>query len=317
MELQQINNRPIVSGESGTHFIEANTVEMSLEEVKNHHIIPVFTKDNEPLISQFQLIEVVQNALQIPFDGEDISEPTLRVSHPIKGRVPNARNKPAKDLLESEKTIYYERAIFKIDIPSIYKIIDGQKLCLSVGGIKAYNQDSMSKDSKSGQHFTLFIGYKNTVCSNLCLWSDGSILKTTVTSVNDLQWKIERLFLEFQVDQALEKLKAWESIEISENQFVQFLGRSRLYPNLSKNHQASIFPLEITDSQMMSVAREYEKEYYSLHEKISLWQFYNLLTLAVKSSYIDSYLSRCVNSTDLTTHLMNHLNGKEESWFLI
>ena len=39
------NNKP---------FITANTVE-SLQEIKKHHIIPVFTKDNEPLVSHFRV----------------------------------------------------------------------------------------------------------------------------------------------------------------------------------------------------------------------------------------------------------------------
>jgi len=31
-------------------FIEANTIEVSLDELRNHHIIPVYVKDNEPVI---------------------------------------------------------------------------------------------------------------------------------------------------------------------------------------------------------------------------------------------------------------------------
>ena len=49
---------------------------------------------------------------------------------------------------------------------------------------------------------------------------------------------------------------------------------------------------------------------------LSFWQFYNLCTAAVKSSYVDSYLDRCVNSHALTAHIEDHLNGKEESWLL-
>jgi hypothetical protein len=32
-------------------FIQANTQEVSLDEIKDNHLIPVFIKDNEPLIN--------------------------------------------------------------------------------------------------------------------------------------------------------------------------------------------------------------------------------------------------------------------------
>jgi hypothetical protein len=38
-------------------FIEANTIELPFDEVKSSHIIPVFIKDNEPLISHIDFIE--------------------------------------------------------------------------------------------------------------------------------------------------------------------------------------------------------------------------------------------------------------------
>ena len=38
-------------------FIQANTVELSLHEIESNHIIPVFNRDNTPLISQSQFIE--------------------------------------------------------------------------------------------------------------------------------------------------------------------------------------------------------------------------------------------------------------------
>lgn len=37
-----------------------------------------------------------------------ILRPSIRLSHPIVGRIPEAKDKPAIDLAEYEKTIYYE-----------------------------------------------------------------------------------------------------------------------------------------------------------------------------------------------------------------
>jgi hypothetical protein len=48
-------------------FIEANTVPSSFSEVRRDHIIPVFVKDNEPLISQADFIQVTAEAVREVF----------------------------------------------------------------------------------------------------------------------------------------------------------------------------------------------------------------------------------------------------------
>jgi hypothetical protein len=68
--------------------------------------------------------------------SERIMQPIVRVSHPLKGRVAEARNKPANELLEHEKTLYYERMAFVIEIPSIQSEVGGNALSLTVGGVE-------------------------------------------------------------------------------------------------------------------------------------------------------------------------------------
>lgn len=63
--------------------------------------------------------------------------PQIRVSHIIKGRIPEATHKPANQLLDSDKTTYYEHMKFCIEIPTIYETIEGNKLTLTVGGVHA------------------------------------------------------------------------------------------------------------------------------------------------------------------------------------
>ena len=59
----------------------------------------------------------------------------------------------------------------------------------------------------------------------------------------------------------------------------------------------------ITDSQINTVAKAYinDKNFGSLGNDISMWKLYNLLTGANKSSYIDSFLDRAVNATEIAT----------------
>ena len=49
--------------------------------------------------------QAVQDATNTFFSGEQIESPDIRVSHVIKGRIPEAIHKPANQLLESDKTI--------------------------------------------------------------------------------------------------------------------------------------------------------------------------------------------------------------------
>jgi hypothetical protein len=47
---------------------------------------------------------------------------------------------PAKELLEHEKTIYYERITFILEMPHIHTYINNQKLNLTVGAVRSYSE---------------------------------------------------------------------------------------------------------------------------------------------------------------------------------
>ena len=74
--------------------------------------------------------------------------------------------------MDSDKTIYYERAAFSIDIPTVFETVMGNKLNLSIVGVRAYNQMNLYS-KKSPELFRLAIGFKNQVCCNMCIFSDG------------------------------------------------------------------------------------------------------------------------------------------------
>ena len=71
-------------------FIEANTKAVELPHLKNECIVPVFSKDNELTISHPAFIETVAEAVSTFYNGETIESPEIRVSHIIKGRIPEA-----------------------------------------------------------------------------------------------------------------------------------------------------------------------------------------------------------------------------------
>ncbi|MEG2309141.1 DUF3871 family protein [Chryseobacterium sp.] len=84
-------------------FIEANTIQVEFNHLKNDCIIPVFSKDNEKTIAHQEFIDIVMNTALKMFPHHSIKNPEIRVSHQIKGRTPDAIYKNAKDLLDHEK----------------------------------------------------------------------------------------------------------------------------------------------------------------------------------------------------------------------
>ena len=142
---------------SAKPFIVANTTEVPLLHLQHDCIIPVFSKDNEKTIAHQEFIEEILEAVTRVFPQHIIAEPEIRVSHQIKGRTPTAIHKSAKDLLEEDKTIYYERMAFIVKIPGIKDVINGNELVLTVGGVRAYNQENLYS-TKTMEKFRFFIG---------------------------------------------------------------------------------------------------------------------------------------------------------------
>jgi hypothetical protein len=309
-EAERTNNRK--------SFIEANTIEMSFEEMKNEHIIPVFVKDNETLISHTEFIETAKRIAVDLFPGETILKPDIRLSHPIKGRVPEAKDKSANELLPWEKTIYYERMAFIIEIPSIQSEIDGNLLSLTLGGVKSFAEDNLYSRSQSDQHFKFFIGFKNTVCTNLCVWTDGYLDDAKVKNIGMLKAGMSSLVSSYNENFHLQNLKNFTEYSITEQQFSQIIGKCRMYQHLPQSVKNTITPILFGDQQMGAVVKDYYKDRSfckDQHGRINLWKLYNLFTGVNKNSYIDSFLERSVNAYSLVEEIRCALDGKN-SWYL-
>ena len=276
-------------------------------------------KDNEVLISHSDFIEAT-NAITVDlFNGEHILKPQIRISHPIKGRTPDAKDKPANVLQEWEKTVYYERMMFAIEIPSINTIIDGNLLSLTIGGVKAYNTDNLYSRSLSEQHFKVFIGFKNTVCCNMCIWTDGYRADIKVKDLGQLKGAIRFLLESYNRNYHLFNLSKLAEFSITEQQFAQLIGRARMYQHLPVEIRNNIPPILFGDNQMSSVVKDFYKDESFCRDKngnINLWRLYNLFTGANKSSYIDSFLDRSVNAYQLVEQICFGLENKTNCWYL-
>jgi hypothetical protein len=300
------------------NFIEANTTEVSLNHLKNECTIPVFAKDNETTISHFEFIESTKEVVQDILDYKGVLKPEIRVSHMMKSRIPSAIGKPAKELLEHEKTTYYERLAFVIEIPEISEIINGNKLSLAIGGIRSYNQENLFS-KKSMEKFKVFIGFQNTVCTNLCISTDGLKDDLRVSSIGELKAKIYELINNYQKKEHLENMQRMFRYSLTEVQFAHLIGKMKLFPYLSKEEKQKLFPLAINDTQLNIVVRDYHTDaHFSKSEDntINFWNVYNLLTEANKSTYIDSNLERNVNAYGFINNLLNSIENQSPNYFL-
>lgn len=300
-------------------FIQANTEAMSMYEVENRHLIPVYVKDNEPVISHQDFINSTLEVVNQVYKNEQILHPAIRVSHPIKGRTPDAKDKPAKDLLEHEKTIYYERMAFVIEIPTIRDSVNGNTLNLTIGGVKSYNLDNLYSRKGGDEHFKVFIGFQNKVCCNLCVWSDGFVGNLKANNVNQLMQQIYKLIADYRAEQQLSALQNLMNYSLTEHQFATLIGKSKLYNYLPVKEKKELPLLSFGDTQISMVARDYyqDKSFCRNDDgSISLWNTYNLFTGANKQSYIDTFLDRGVNAFDFTNNVVQALESKQSSWFL-
>ena len=300
------------------HFIEANTLEVDLNHLANDCITPVFAKDNELTINHAQFIETIQEAVQDFFKGETVDNADVRVSHIIKGRTPDALHKKANELLETDKTIYYERCAFSIDVPTIYQDVNGNRLNLSIVGVRAYNQMNLYS-KKVPELFRLAIGFKNQVCCNMCIFSDGYKDDLRVSSTTDLYRAALELFHNYNIAKQIHLMQQLGNTSMTEHQFCQILGKMRLYQCLPTGVQKHLPRMLLTDTQINSVAKAYinDSNFGGESGELNMWNFYNLLTGANKSSYIDSFLDRSLNASEIAMGINAALHGDETyKWFI-
>jgi hypothetical protein len=319
-ESMNYNLRSLPQVVNKSPFITANTEEVSLSHLKEKCVIPVFTKDNEITLSHQEFIETAYSAISSIFPNEALEAPEIRVSHQIKGRTPDALHVPAKDLYEHQRTSYFERMAFIIRIPGITETINGNKLALTVGGVRAYNTENLY-NKKTYEKFKFFIGFQNMVCCNLCISTDGYQSEIRAMTHLDLEDKLIQTIANYRAEEQLKSMKNLLDYSLSERDFAQIIGKSRLYNYLPKKEKALIPELLLNDGHINTVAKDYyqdESFCRNPNGDISMWEFYNLLTGSNKSSYIDTFLERGVNAFDFSKGISNALSDRNSNyaWFL-
>ena len=314
---------PEAEAENTEHpnFIESNTEAISIDELVSRCIVPTFS-DNTLTIAHQNAIAAVYKAAEEVF-GE-LTPPECRVSHAINGRVASALHKPAKDLTDDEKTVFYQRIAFIAHVKSLTRIVAGQTVELTIGMCRAYNEDKLYS-RPSPEKFRLFVGWKVRVCSNLCLTCSGNSGLVECMTEADIYQKAYQLFSKFdpQKEETLELLENLNNTRISESQFCYIIGRMRLYQALPNEIQKTLPVLEIGDQAVNAAVRGFvTNPNFGLKEgetSITTWEMLQLFNEAIKQTYIDRWLDRNENCTNFLLGIQKALQGEDTegySWFL-
>ena len=307
------------SPKSAVSFLEANTDAITIEELTSKCVVPTWAT-MESTIAHQDFINCVHDAAQSFYQGEVVSAPDIRVSHIVRSRVPSAAGKKASELLECEKTQFYQRLAFAFTIPTIWETVRGEKLELCVGGVRNYSDLNLYRASKGLEKFSIFVGWRVVICSNQVLTGEGVKFNMEVSNINELYRNVLELLHSFNPAKEIHLMQSLSNTYLSETQFAQVVGRMRMFQALPSSQQKRMPQLLITDSQINNVCRDfYRSEHFGMKDNaISLFDFHNLLTESNKSSYVDTYLHRAVNATEVSVGLSNIIQGIDNkyAWFL-
>ena len=170
------------------------------------------------------------------------------------------------------------------------------------------------------ERFKFFIGFQYQVCMNLCVWSDGFVEDLRASSYQELQQYISHTIQNYQAEKHLTLMKELPNYFLTETQFAQLIGKSRLYHYLPKQEKAQLPALLLNDGQISTIAKDYYQDESFCRDtdgNVNLWNVFNLFTSANKSSYIDTFLDRNANAFDFTKGIQNAISGNSNhSWFL-
>ena len=154
----------------------------------------------------------------------------------------------------------------------------------------------------------------------MCVSTDGLIDGLRVMSVQQIYDAAVQLFCRYEMTKHLNAMARLSDYTLTEHQFAQLIGKTRLYQFLPSNERRALPSMEFTDSHINAIARAYyaDENFACADDRsIDLWRVYNLFTGANKSSYIDTFLSRARNATTFTHGLTRALDGDEQyRWFV-
>ena len=136
--------------------------------------------------------------------------------------------------------------------------------------------------------------------------------------------ELERIMLQaiqtYSIKEHIQGMEYLTERSLTETQFAQLLGKAKLYNYLPKAEKSQLPQLLLNDNHFTTVAKDYYQDESFCKDasgEISLWNAYNLLTGANKSSYIDTFLDRGENAYAFAQGISKATRGDSNyTWFL-
>ena len=298
-------------------FILGNTKAIELTQLQEDYLVPVFSRDNVETISHTDFINVVVDAAQTFFHGEQFTPPQIRVSHEMIVRTRSGNGKLVENLEKDDSGSYYQRMMFMIELPNISYTINGNTMNLQIVGVRSYSETNLLGNSSQKQLFRLGIGFLNRCCTNMLLSTDGVKFDIKVTNPADLYRYCIELFASYNYRQHIEDMKRLGNTIIDVSTFAQFLGKARLYQALPTHikNELGLPELILPEAQINQAARDYysDENFSGYGKQLTAWNFYQLLT-NYKNNYIDITMERCVNAYDVAKGLASAINRQDDTW---
>ena len=203
-----IIEEPVVK--SSVSFLDANTNPVTLEELTTQCVVPTWA-NQELTIAHQDFISCVHDAASSFYAGETVNAPDIRCSHIVRGRIPQALGKKASELLECEKTQFYQRLAFAFTIPTIYETVNGQ--------VRNYSDLNLYRSTKGLEKFSVFIGWRVRICSNQVLTGEGVKFSMEVSNIGELYRNVLDLFNNFNPAKEIHLMQTLSNTSLSESQF--------------------------------------------------------------------------------------------------
>lgn len=311
---------PVMDSNSLPNFLDGNSKAISFHDLRSKCIVPTWA-NNQLTISHQNFIQAVSAAAYTVFGKDQVNAPEIRVSHAVNGRTPNALHKRPSELLDSEKTLYYQRMCFCITV-SMMDTINGNETNIVVGGVRALNNENLGSRQTLSK-VKVFCGEKVKVCSNLCVFGTNYIDKLEVACESEIYTAAISLFSEYDQETSKHQLEMLGQTTMTTEDFTHIIGRMRLYEALSsiQRQKIGLPELILGDQTANSMVRNFvNNKNFGIGNgnEITLWAFYNLLTEANKNAYIDRFLAKSVNATDFSFGVAEALQDKDTpyKWFV-
>lgn len=317
-------NVPVIPDGSVPDFLRAGTVRRTLSDTLNHDLPSSEERRRTIPLSHLQILQAAVEATQERYPDDGIAVTDFRCSHPVS-------NIDGNPLLHSlSKSFFYARSSFTIEIPSVSFELGGQSLSLTLGGLVAYpNPNDLDWRLNRG-YLKLFAGFRVHICTNLCAGTDGVALEVKAQNAKDLKDRINELIDSFDVEEARQKIKAMQDRRIPVSGLIRRLlgGQSRQWNSRSERRLFEILtgdasPHELRTEGARLLGSEAELPFGS-HEilqiltrmrtqapfredadgQISIWNFYNQLTEALKDVPQERFLEGHVQAFQFARQLL-------------